>query len=174
MPVKCIPFHWFCMLTLWAAKRNCISRVPEESVAAQPLAPEIGGGGGGGGVMDLVFGLVCGMYLWAAFAPWNLQLSMEQQLSNSFCFLDPWWILLLSPPTPATLSQIVSPLDDDVVVGVIFAKLLQHAKLVWVMTVIAGHLCWGPDPELYTKLLSSYLFVAIMLLFPSLKKSSCH
>jgi hypothetical protein len=51
------------MLTLWAAKRNCISRVPE-SVAAQPLAPEIGGGGGGGGgVMDLVFGLVCGMYL---------------------------------------------------------------------------------------------------------------
>jgi hypothetical protein len=32
----------------------------------------------------------------------------------------------------------------------VVAKLLQHAKLVWVTTVIAVHLCWGPDPELYT------------------------
>ncbi len=66
MPVKCIPFHWFCLLSLWAAKRNCISRVPE-SVAVQSHAPEIGGvgdgcvGGCGGGVMGLVSGLFCGM-----------------------------------------------------------------------------------------------------------------
>ncbi|CAM6038445.1 unnamed protein product [Sphagnum compactum] len=55
MPVKCIPFHWFCMLSLWAAKRNCIFRVPE-SVAVQSQAPEIGGVGDGGVGVRGVYG----------------------------------------------------------------------------------------------------------------------
>jgi hypothetical protein len=47
------------------------------------------------------------------------------------------------------LSQIISPLDD-VVVGVLLQSFSSMQSFVWVTTVIAVHLCWGPDPELYT------------------------
>jgi hypothetical protein len=127
------------MLSLWAAKRNCISRVPE-SVAVQSHAPEIGGVGdggvGGGGVMGLVFGLV-----WFGLRHVSLSCFFSLKLAavhgrtttpfrNSaiLCFLDPSWILLLSPPAPASLSQIVSPLDD-VVVGVLLQSFFSMQSL---------------------------------------------
>jgi hypothetical protein len=40
----------------------------------------------------------------------------------------PSWILLLSPPAPASLSQIVSPLDD-VVVGVLLQSFFSMQSL---------------------------------------------
>ncbi len=154
MPVKCIPFIGFVCCLCGQQRENCISQVPK-SVAVQSHAPEIGGvgDGGGGGVMGLVFGLVCGMYLWAAFSPWNLQLSMEQQLHLETQQFFVFWTLhgfsfCLLPLQPASLSNYLT--TWWCCCGWIVAKLLQHAKLVWVMTVIAIHLCWGPDPELYT------------------------